>query len=145
MIVLLQRVSRASVSAGGRELGRVGRGFLALICAEKGDAPDAPVRLAQKTAKLRVFEDDAGKMNRSVTDVGGDVLCVSQFTLAADTRSGNRPGFDRAAPPEEGRRAYGAYVAELRRLGFAAPVGEFGAHMEVSLVNDGPATFWLKL
>ena len=99
----------------------------------------------RKTARLRIFEDEAGRMNRSVVDVGGDVLCVSQFTLAADTMSGNRPSFSRAAPPEEGLAAFNAFVTALRGEGLSCPTGEFGAHMRVSLVNDGPATFSLHL
>ena len=121
MIVLIQRVAEASVSVEGRVTGAVGRGLLALVCGE------------------------AGRMNRSVVDVGGDVLCVSQFTLAADTMSGNRPSFSRAAPPEEGLAAFNAFVTALRDEGVSCPTGEFGAHMRVSLVNDGPATFSLHL
>ena len=104
MIVLLQRVREASVSVEGKVVGQTGPGYLALVCAEAGDTDEKAVRAAEKTAKLRVFEDEAGRMNRSVLDAGGSVLAVSQFTLAADTRSGNRPGFSRAAPPEEGER-----------------------------------------
>lgn len=104
MIVLIQRVAEASVSVEGRVTGAVGRGLLALVCGEPGDTPAVIGKLARKTARLRIFEDEAGRMNRSVVDVGGDVLCVSQFTLAADTMSGNRPSFSRAAPPEEGLR-----------------------------------------
>lgn len=102
MIVLIQRVAEASVSVEGRVVGAVGRGLLALVCGEPGDTPALVAKLARKTARLRIFEDEAGRMNRSVVDAGGDVLCVSQFTLAADTMSGNRPSFSRAAPPEEG-------------------------------------------
>lgn len=145
MIVLLQRVREASVSVDGRVTGAVGRGLLAFICGEPGDAPETVKKLAAKTAKLRIFEDDAGKMNRSVRDIGGDVLCVSQFTLAADTRSGNRPSFSTAASPAEGRAAYEAFVTAVREEGFSAPTGEFGADMKVALVNDGPATFILRL
>ena len=145
MIVLIQRVTEASVSIDGRVTGAVSRGLLAFICGEPGDTPETIAKLAAKTAKLRIFEDDAGKMNRSVRDIGGDVLCVSQFTLAADTRSGNRPSFSTVAPPAEGRAAYEAFVAAMRKEGFKAPTGEFGADMKVSLVNDGPATFILRL
>ena len=102
MIVLLQRVREASVSVEGKVVGQTGPGYLALVCAEAGDTDEKAVRAAEKTAKLRVFEDEEGRMNRSVLDAGGSVLAVSQFTLAADTRSGNRPGFSRAAPPAEG-------------------------------------------
>lgn len=145
MIVLIQRVAEASVSVEGRVTGVVGRGLLALVCGEPGDTPAVIGKLARKTARLRIFKDEAGRMNRSVVDVGGDVLCVSQFTLAADTMSGNRPSFSRAAPPEEGLAAFNAFVTALRGEGLSCPTGEFGAHMRVSLVNDGPATFSLHL
>lgn len=145
MIVLLQRVSRASVSVGGRVAGECGRGFLALFCAEKGDTDAQALKLARKTARLRVFEDEAGKMNRSVLDAGGSVLAVSQFTLAADCRSGNRPSFAGAADPETGRRLYELYMKALADEGLAVAAGVFGAHMEVSLVNDGPVTIPLRL
>ena len=138
MIVLLQRVREASVSVEGKVVGQTGPGYLALVCAEAGDTDEKAVRAAEKTAKLRVFEDEAGRMNRSVLD-------VSQFTLAADTRSGNRPGFSRAAPPEEGERLVGRYVETLRAQGLSVETGVFGAHMMVSLVNDGPATFWIQI
>lgn len=140
MIVLIQRVAEASVSVEGRVTGAVGRGLLALVCGEPGDTPAVIGKLARKTARLRIFEDEAGRMNRSVVDVGGDVLCVSQFTLAADTMSGNRPSFSRAA-----LAAFNAFVTALRGEGLSCPTGEFGAHMRVSLVNDGPATFSLHL
>ncbi len=145
MIVLIQRVAEASVSVEGRVVGAVGRGLLAFVCGEPGDTPAVIEKLARKTARLRIFEDEAGKMNRSVADIGGDVLCVSQFTLAADTMSGNRPSFSKAAKPEEGLAAFNAYVAALRREGLSCPTGEFGAHMRVFLVNDGPATFTMHL
>lgn len=145
MIALLQRVREASVSVDGVVCGRTGPGYLALVCAEAGDTDEKAVRAAEKTAKLRVFEDDAGRMNRSILDAGGSVLVVSQFTLAADTRSGNRPGFSRAAPPEEGERLVKVYVETLRTLGLPVETGVFGAHMAVSLVNDGPATFWIQI
>lgn len=145
MIVLIQRVAEASVSVERRVVGAVGRGLLAFVCGEPGDTPAVIEKLARKTARLRIFEDEAGKMNRSVADIGGDVLCVSQFTLAADTMSGNRPSFSKAAKPEEGLAAFNAYVAALRREGLSCPTGEFGAHMRVSLVNDGPATFTMHL
>lgn len=152
MIVLLQRVARASVDvvdggepSGVRRTGEVALGFLALVCAEPGDGEEAVKKLARKTAKLRVFEDDAGKMNRSVTDVGGRVLAVSQFTLAADCMNGNRPSFSGAAGPEEGSAGFRAYVEALRAEGVEVETGEFGAHMRVELLNDGPATFWLRV
>ena len=125
MIVLLQRVRRAQVDRRSEadhgealeRLGEVGRGFLALVCAESGDGAEAPAKAARKTAKLRVFEDADGRMNLSVKDVQGSVLAVSQFTLAADCMSGNRPSFSKGAPPEEARRAYDAYVEALRAEG----------------------------
>ena len=137
MIVLLQRVREASVSVEGKVVGQTGPGYLALVCAEAGDTDEKAVRAAEKTAKLRVFEDEAGRMNRSVLDAGGSVLAVSQFTLAA--------GFSRAAPPEEGERLVGRYVETLRAQGLSVETGVFGAHMMVSLVNDGPATFWIQI
>lgn len=150
MIVLLQRVSgarverRAEGGVPGALLGETGPGFLALVCAEPADTPATAAKAAQKTARLRVFEDDAGRMNLSVVQTGGSVLAVSQFTLAADCMSGNRPSFSQAAPPELGRRIYDLYVEALRAEGVPVETGEFGAHMAVSLVNDGPATFWLR-
>lgn len=150
MIVLLQRVREARVDRRGEggapdePLGRVGRGYLALVCAEAGDGPDAVAKAARKTARLRVFEDAEGRMNLSVKDVGGGVLVVSQFTLAADCSSGNRPSFSNGAKPEEAERACAAYVEALRAEGLPVETGSFGAHMLVSLVNDGPATFTLR-
>lgn len=144
MIVLLQRVTQASVSVAGAVVGQTGPGFLALVCAEPGDTDEAVRKAAQKTVKLRVFEDEAGKMNRAIRDTGGSILAVPQFTLAADCMSGNRPSFSRAAPPEEGLQRFNDFVAALRSEGVAVETGEFGAEMQVSLVNDGPATFWLK-
>ena len=144
MIVLLQRVKEGAVEVDGRMTGRVGAGFVALVCAEPGDTPERIAKAARKTARLRVFADDAGRMNRSVADVAGGVLAVPQFTLAADCMSGNRPSFTRAAPPEEGRRGFDAFVEALRAEGLPVETGVFGADMAVSLVNDGPATFWLQ-
>lgn len=128
-----------------RRTGSVEGGLLALVCAEPGDKPEAIAKLARKTARLRVFEDEAGRMNRSIGEVGGRVLAVSQFTLAADCMSGNRPSFSGAAAPEEGLAGFNAYVKALREEGVDVETGEFGAHMMVSLVNDGPATFWLRI
>lgn len=143
MIVLLQRVREAAVRVGERLVGETGPGFLALVCAEPADTRETAAKAAQKTVKLRVFEDDAGKMNRSIRDTGGSILAVSQFTLAADCMSGNRPSFSRAAPPEAGLARFNDFVAALRAEGVGVETGEFGAEMQVSLVNDGPATFWL--
>ncbi len=145
MIALLQRVSRADVVVDGKTVGAVGRGLLVLVCAEKGDTDEKAVKLAAKLLKFRVFPDEAGKMNRSVKDVAGELLLVSQFTLAADTTSGNRPSFSPAADPETGRRLYELFVAEVRESGLKTETGLFGAHMQVSLTNDGPVTFTLRL
>ena len=144
MIVLLQRVIEAAVRVEGREGGRTGPGYLALVCAEPEDTDETVRKAAQKTVKLRVFADEAGKMNRSIRDTGGSILAVSQFTLAADCLSGNRPSFSRAAPPDVGLARFNDFVAALRAEGIAVETGEFGAEMQVSLVNDGPATFWLR-
>ena len=144
MRAVLQRVSQASVTAQGRTLGQIGPGLMILVCAMQGDTPENARALADKTARLRIFRDDAGRMNRALTDIGGAALVVSQFTLAADTSRGNRPGFSAAAPPEEGRALYLAYSDALRDAGIPVENGEFGADMQVSLVNDGPVTIWLE-
>ena len=144
MRALLQRVSRASVSVEGAVLGEIGPGLLILACAMAGDDEAAAKRLAAKAARLRVFRDEAGRMNRCVIDAGGAALVVSQFTLAADTSRGNRPGFSAAAPPEEGRRLVEAFAAEVQAHGIPVAMGRFGADMQVSLVNDGPVTIWLE-
>lgn len=143
MRALLQRVSQASVTVKGEIIGETGPGFLILICAMQGDTPEHGTKLATKISKLRVFQDDAGKMNRSLIDTGGSALVVSQFTLAADTSRGNRPGFSTAAPPDEGKRLYKAFAQDLRDLGIAVETGQFGADMSVALINDGPVTIWL--
>jgi D-tyrosyl-tRNA(Tyr) deacylase len=139
---VVQRVSRASVSVDGAVIGEVGAGLLILVCAMQGDAEAEADRLAAKIAKLRIFRDDAGKMNLSVRDMGGAALVVSQFTLAADLR-GNRPGFSTAAAPAEGERLYDYFTARIGAEGIATATGKFGADMAVSLVNDGPVTIWL--
>jgi len=144
MRVLLQRVSRAAVAVDGAEVGAVGRGFLALVGVTHEDDAAAARRLAAKTARLRVFADDAGLMNLALGDVGGAVLAVSQFTLYADTRRGNRPSFTDAAPPDRGEAVYEAYVEALRAEGVPVETGVFGAHMHVELVNDGPVTILLE-
>lgn len=143
MRALLQRVSQASVTVDGETAGRIGRGLLVLLGVGHGDTGADADTLAAKIAKLRIFEDDAGKMNRSVRDVDGGVLAVSQFTLLADTRKGNRPSFTSAAPPDEARRLYEHFCASLAALGLPVERGVFGAHMEVALVNDGPVTIVL--
>jgi D-tyrosyl-tRNA(Tyr) deacylase len=137
---VLQRVDSASVTVDGQVVGRIGRGLLALLGVEKGDGDEEARFLARKTAELRVFQDEAGKMNLSVTDVGGAVLAVSQFTLLADCRQGRRPSFDRAAAPDEGERLYNLYVSELKALGLPVETGRFGAEMLVDLRNHGPVT-----
>lgn len=143
MRVLLQRVSEASVRVDGAVVGQCGAGLLILVCAMQGDTEAQADTLAAKVAKCRIFQDDQGKMNRWVLDIGGSVLVVSQFTLAADTRSGNRPGFSAAAAPEDGRRLYEHFAGSLRGLGLPVETGRFGADMKVSLVNDGPVTIWM--
>jgi D-tyrosyl-tRNA(Tyr) deacylase len=143
MRILIQRVSRAEVCVDERRTGCIGPGLLVLVCAMQGDPDDAPQRLAARVSRLRIFRDEAGKMNRSVSDVGGAVLVVSQFTLAADTRTGNRPGFSRAEAPARGKALYLDFARALRDLGLPVETGEFGADMRVSLVNDGPVTIWM--
>jgi D-tyrosyl-tRNA(Tyr) deacylase len=145
MITLLQRVSCASCVADGVPSGKVGRGLMLLVCAERGDTEKDAVQLAEKVLKYRVFADENGKMNLSVTDIGGGLLVVPQFTLAADTQSGTRPSFSKAAPPEEGKRLFEAFVRRIQASGLQTGLGVFGAHMQVSLVNDGPVTFWLQV
>lgn len=145
MIALLQRVLKASVRVEGALAGQCGPGLLVLFCAEKGDTVELAAKLARKTLGLRIFGDKAGRMNRSVRDAGGSILVVSQFTLAADCSSGNRPSFTGAAAPGDGRALYEAYVEALRSGGLSVETGRFGARMEVSLVNDGPVTIWLRL
>ena len=140
MIALVQRVSEARVEVGGRVVGAIGVGLLVLVCAEPADTQAEVIRLVDKLLRLRIFSDDAGKMNRSVQDVDGALLLVSQFTLAADTRGGNRPSFSAAAPPELGRRLFDAVLAEARRRHPVVEAGVFGADMQVHLVNDGPVT-----
>lgn len=143
MRALVQRVSEASVSVDGEEVGRTGQGLLVLVCAMRGDGEAEAELLARKVARLRIFRDAEGRMNRSVLDIDGGALVVSQFTLAADTRSGNRPGFSAAAPPEEGERLYEHFARSLAREGVPVETGRFGADMQVALVNDGPVTIWL--
>jgi len=141
--VLVQRVTQARVSVAGRVTGEIGRGLLLLVCAMQGDTEAEAEKLAGRVAKLRIFRDAAEKMNLSVQDVGGAALVVSQFTLAADTSRGNRPGFSTAAAPAEGERLYLHFAAHLRGLGVPVALGEFGADMAVALVNDGPVTIWM--
>jgi D-tyrosyl-tRNA(Tyr) deacylase len=141
---VVQRVSEAAVRVDGEVLGAIGPGLMVLVCAMQGDDAARAAALALKISKLRIFQDEAGKMNRSVLDTGGAALVISQFTLAADLR-GNRPGFSTAAAPDEGNRLYEAFMAELAALGVPVQRGRFGADMKVSLVNDGPVTIWMDL
>jgi D-aminoacyl-tRNA deacylase len=145
MIALIQRVRRADVRVDERVTGSIGAGLLALVCAERGDDEAAADKLLAKMLGYRVFSDDAGKMNLSVQSVNGGLLLVSQFTLAADTNSGLRPSFTPAAPPDEGRRLFDYFVTQARAKHPVVETGEFGADMQVSLVNDGPVTFWLQV
>ena len=143
MRALVQRVSEASVMVDGDTIAEIDQGLLVLVCAMKGDTEEQAVFLARKVANLRIFEDEQGKMNRSIQDVGGAALVVSQFTLAADTSRGNRPGFSNAAPPEDGERLYQRFCHLLSDHGVPMKTGKFGADMKVHLVNDGPVTIWL--
>ena len=143
MRALLQRVSEARVSVKGETIGAIDAGLLILICAMPGDTPQIAQKLAQKIAKLRIFKDDTGKMNAALAQHGGAALVVSQFTLAADTRRGNRPGFSGAAKPAEAEALYLDFVAALRGLDLEVATGQFGADMAVALVNDGPVTIWI--
>jgi D-tyrosyl-tRNA(Tyr) deacylase len=145
LISVLQRVSSARVEVGGLTIGEIGVGLLVLVCAERGDTEAQADRLLAKLLKLRIFSDDAGKMNRSVQDVEGGLLVVSQFTLAADTSGGNRPGFSNAAAPDEGRRLYDYFVERARAAHPVVQTGEFAADMKVHLVNDGPVTIPLQV
>ncbi len=145
MRALIQRVSEAAVRVEGETTGEIGPGLLVLVCAMQGDSEAQAEALAAKIAKLRIFKDDAGRMNLSVRDIGGAALVVSQFTLAADTSRGNRPGFSTAAPPAEGERLYEYFAQRLRGEGLPVATGRFGADMKVSLLNDGPVTIWMEI
>ncbi|WP_091299806.1 D-aminoacyl-tRNA deacylase [Gemmobacter aquatilis] len=142
MRAVVQRVSRAKVTVEGAVTGEIGAGLMILVCAMQGDGEAQAEQLAAKIAKLRIFRDEAGKMNRSVKDIGGACLIVSQFTLAADLR-GNRPGFSTAAAPDAGKRLYEYFTARLQAEGLPTANGIFGADMAVELVNDGPVTIWM--
>lgn len=144
MRALIQRVSEAAVRVDGEIAGEIGPGLLVLVCAMEGDTEANANTLAAKISKLRIFKDDADKMNRSVVDKGGAALVVSQFTLAADTSRGNRPGFSTAARPDEGERLYEYFADQLRGHGIEVAQGLFGADMKVALVNDGPVTIWME-
>jgi len=145
VIALLQRVSQARVEIAGETVGAIGPGLLMLVCAEPEDTPAVSLKLVDKVLKLRIFADEAGKMNRSVADVHGGLLIVSQFTLAADTRGGNRPSFTGAAPPAQGEVMYETVLRLARERHPQVACGRFGADMQVHLVNDGPVTIPLRM
>ena len=145
MIALIQRVTEASVSSVGETLGAIGPGLVALVAVERGDGEAEALRLAEKVVSYRVFADGADKMNLSLKDTGGSLLAVPQFTLAADTDSGLRPSFSRAAPPEDGKRLFAKFLETSSRSISVVRAGSFGADMQVRLVNDGPVTFWLRV
>ena len=145
MKALLQRVTSARVDIAGRTVGAIDAGLLVLLCAERGDTDALADRMLAKILKLRIFSDEGGKMNRSVQDIGGGLLVVSQFTLSADVSGGNRPSFTQAAPPDEGRRLYEYFLAEARAAHPVVATGEFAADMQVHLVNDGPVTIPLQM
>jgi D-tyrosyl-tRNA(Tyr) deacylase len=145
MIALIQRVAEARVRVDGAVIGEIGAGLLALVCAERADTEREADALLAKLLSYRVFTDADGRMNRSVRDVDGGLLIVSQFTLAADTNTGTRPSFTPAAAPELGRRLYDHFVAQAQRAHARVATGAFGAMMQVELVNDGPVTFWLQV
>jgi len=145
MKAVIQRVASARVDIGGQTACAIEAGLLVLLCAERGDADALADRMLAKILKLRIFSDEAGKMNRSLQDIGGGLLVVSQFTLAADVSGGNRPSFTQAAPPDEGRRLYDYFVAQARAAHPVVATGEFGADMQVHLVNDGPVTIPMQM
>lgn len=143
MISLLQRVSQASVTVEHEEIGRINKGLLVLLCAERHDTEKEADRLLERILNYRVFSDENGKMNLSVTSIGGELLIVPQFTLAADTGSGTRPSFTPAAPPDIGKKLFDYFVSQAKTRLPGIQTGQFGAHMQVALINDGPVTFWL--
>lgn len=145
MIGLLQRVTSAAVRVDGQQIGQIDRGLLVLIGVERGDSEAQADRLLERLLTYRVFPDDAGRMNRSLVDIRGGLLLVPQFTLAADTRKGTRPGFSPAAQPQEGQRLFDYLAARARQAHCVVQAGVFGANMQVSLTNDGPVTFWLRV
>ena len=144
MRALLQRVTQARVTVSGAVIGEIGPGLMILICAMQGDTEAQADKLAAKIAKLRIFPDDDGKMNRSILDIRGSALIVSQFTLAADTSRGNRPGFSTAAPPAIGEQLYDYFCRQIALQGISVATGRFGAEMDVSLTNSGPVTIWME-
>ena len=144
MKIVLQRVAQASVRVGGKDIAAISRGLLVLFGAEKNDTEEKVIFLAEKILNLRIFSDEKGKMNLSCLDISGEVLVVSQFTLAGDCSKGRRPGFDNAAPPDEARSLYQNFIHQVSRSGLKVASGEFGADMQVELINDGPVTFTLE-
>ena len=145
MRAVVQRVSQAQVHVAGELIGECGAGLMILICAMQGDDPAKSAKMAAKISKLRIFKDELGRMNKSILDVGGSALVISQFTLSADTKSGNRPGFSAAAPPDQGEELYEKFCVDLANLGIKTQNGQFGADMDVSLVNQGPVTISLDI
>ena len=145
MRALIQRVIAASVVVDDQTIGEIDAGLLILVCAMRGDTVAQADQLAAKISKLRIFRDEAGKMNHSVLDAGGSALVVSQFTLAADTSRGNRPGFSEAASPADGEALYLHFAQAVTKLGIPVQTGQFGADMAVSLINDGPVTIWMDV
>lgn len=145
MIALIQRVVEARVEVGGEVIGSIDRGILALVGVQKDDTESRAFRLLERVLGYRIFPDQEGRMNRSLAQIGGGLLLVPQFTLAADTRQGTRPGFSSAAPPDEGARLFNLFVERARETHAAVETGRFGADMKVHLVNDGPVTFWLEV
>lgn len=145
MRALIQRVSEASVTVDRQVIGEIPKGLLILVCGMAGDDAEKPKLLASKISKLRIFADENGKMNKSLKDIGGSALIVSQFTLAADTSRGNRPGFSSAAPPNEGNALYQRFISEMDALDIPTAQGKFGADMKVALINDGPVTIWMDV
>ncbi len=145
MIALIQRVTRAEVTVDSQTVGAIGRGILAFVGVRRGDTPACADRLLEKVLTYRIFSDPQGKMNLSLRDIQGELLLVSQFTLAADTRKGTRAGFSTAAAPEDARRLFDYFLDRARAAHGAVSSGVFGANMQVSLLNDGPVTFWLEI
>ena len=143
MRALIQRVSQANVTIDKKVISEIKCGLLIFVCAMVEDSELHAEKMASKISKMRIFNDENGKMNKSISDIGGEVLIVSQFTLAADTSRGNRPGFSLAAAPERGEQLYCHFSKEFKRLGIAYKKGVFGGNMKVSLVNDGPTTIWM--
>ncbi len=145
MRALIQRVQQASVTVDDQVIGEIGAGMLILVCAMDGDSSAQVEKLARKIPKMRIFTDENDKMNLSLLDTGGQALIVSQFTLAADTSRGNRPGFSTAARPEVGKALYEEFIAAMSAQGITVATGEFGADMQVALINDGPVTIWTEV